>query len=335
MATAVTHTVTPAWRVLLTDMGLNSANVLRRAELPDDLFGREKAELSSEEFFRLWHAIEDEADDPLLPLRLGLVTSIEAFDPPIFAALCSPDLNTALKRIAQYKKLCAPVVLHVEVNDASTSLEIEWIGAKSAPPLSLIFAELVFFVQIARIGTREEIRLLKVFSPSLPEERRAYADYFGVAVSQGERPAVVYSSLDATRPFLTSNEKLWSMFEPDLRRRLAELEEDASTTERVRAALLELLPSGSATIDAVARKLFASNRTLQRRLKEEGNSFQEVLSGTRSDLAKSYLRNSDLSPPEISFLLGFEDPNSFFRAFRNWTGATPEQARNAERASLS
>ena len=77
----------------------------------------------------------------------------------------------------------------------------------------------------------------------------------------------------------------------------------------------------------VARKLGTSTRTLQRRLKQEGKGFQEILARTREELARHYLKSSNLSGSEISFLLGYDDPNSFFRAFQSWTGTTPEQAR--------
>ena len=61
-------------------------------------------------------------------------------------------------------------------------------------------------------------------------------------------------------------------------------------------------------------------------------NFQSVLNNTREELARHYLKNSAMTGAEISFLLGFEDPNSFFRAFHNWTGETPEQARIALQA---
>ena len=78
------YTVNPGWRILLMDAGWNPTNVLRRAGLPDDLFGRERETLTTEEFFGLWRAIEDEADDPTVSLRIGSSISMEAFDPPIF-----------------------------------------------------------------------------------------------------------------------------------------------------------------------------------------------------------------------------------------------------------
>jgi AraC-like DNA-binding protein len=80
-------------------------------------------------------------------------------------------------------------------------------------------------------------------------------------------------------------------------------------------------------MDAVSAKLGASTRTLQCRLEEAGVSFQRVLNRTREDLALHYLRSSSMSGAEISFLPGFEDPSSFFRAFHTWTGKTPEKMR--------
>ena len=79
---------------------------------------------------------------------------------------------------------------------------------------------------------------------------------------------------------------------------------------------------------SVCERLLVSKRTLQRRLGNEGTNFQNLLNSVREDLANYYLKNSDLTHTQISFLLGFNDPNSFFRAFHNWTGTTPESARS-------
>lgn len=324
-----TFAVNPGWRLLLTDLGLQPQHILRRAGLPDDLFGHEKATLTTEAYFRLWRGLEAEACDPLLPLRLGAAISVEAFDPPIFAALCSPNLNTALERIAHYKRLVMPMVLHIDVGDKVTTLELEWLDATIEPPVSLVMAELVFFVQLSRIATRTQICPLAVGTPHPPTPQDDYIGYFGVAMQPAPRPRLAFQAADATRPFLTANEAMWRSFEPGLKERLAELQPAATTAERVRAALLELLPSGAASMEAVAARLGTSTRTLQRRLKHEGQHFQAVLDRTRESLARHYLKTSTLNGAEIAFLLGFDDPHSFARAFRSWTGETPDKARRA------
>ncbi len=190
--------------------------------------------------------------------------------------------------------------------------------------------ELAFFLRLARMATREDIRAVEVAGPTVPggDQVRVYADFFGVRMIHAEVPSVTFSAADAQRPFLTANEGLWQLFEPDLRRRLSELNEQASLGERVGAVLLELLPAGEASIEAVANRLNISKRTLQRRLDQEEITFRSVVNQTRERLARHYLNSTRLSGGEIAFLLGFDDPNSFFRAFKDWTGQTPETLRH-------
>ncbi|WP_447905154.1 helix-turn-helix domain-containing protein [Stenotrophomonas sepilia] len=82
-------------------------------------------------------------------------------------------------------------------------------------------------------------------------------------------------------------------------------------------------------IETVAARLSMSKRTLQRRLAQDGGNFCLLVNDTREALARHYLTQTELSAGEIGFLLRFEDPNSFFRAFHDWTGTTPEAVRRA------
>ena len=97
--------------------------------------------------------------------------------------------------------------------------------------------------------------------------------------------------------------------------------------ERVRSTLLESLPAGAISMQEISRKLGVSTRTLQRKLQDEGTTFQQTLDTLRDSLARHYLRNTAMSSAEISFLLGFEDSNSFARAFQSWAGSTPRKVR--------
>jgi AraC-like DNA-binding protein len=97
----------------------------------------------------------------------------------------------------------------------------------------------------------------------------------------------------------------------------------------VRAVLHETLPAGDSSITAVTKRLAISSRTLQRQPREEGRTYQAVLASTRENLAKHYLRRGNLRTGEIAYLLGYGDTNSFYRAFRRWTGTTPEPLRAA------
>ena len=319
----------PTWRPLIHDLGARPADVLRRAQLPEDLFAGTNVRLTTDEYFRFWESLGAEVNDPLFPIRIVEVATAETFMPPFFAALCSPNLRVAMQRLSKYKRLVAPMILHVDDKPGALVLSLEWLDATVVPPPSLGAMELAFIIHLARMGTRERIRPMKAAAPSPPKSAGEFKRFLGVPVEQGKRVVLWFSKADAELPFLTANESVWSAFEPQLRKRLAQLDDAATMSDRVRAALLEALPSGQASVVTVAERLAMSKRTLQRRLSGEGTSFQAVLNTTRHELASHYLSKTSLSCAEISFLLGFDDPNSFFRAFHEWTGKTPEGVRQA------
>ncbi|MCY1450977.1 HTH-type transcriptional regulator VirS [compost metagenome] len=91
--------------------------------------------------------------------------------------------------------------------------------------------------------------------------------------------------------------------------------------------LCRLLPQGEPKREVVASSMHLSQRTLQRRLQEEGVSFQQLLDDTRRELAEQYLAQPNLTLLEIAYLLGFADPSNFFRAFRRWFDSTPGEYR--------
>ena len=325
--TSNTYALDSTWRPLLKDLGLSAANVLRRAGLPEDLLTRPEVRLEAEEFHRFWGGLELELGDPLFPLQLCQAVRSEAFSPALFAALCSPNFLVAVQRIARYKALVAPVQLRVSDETERMTLDLEWPNDHHQPPASLAVTELLFFVGLARMGTRETLRPLWVTTPTPPSPAAAYAEFLGVEIRSGLRHQIAFSRQDAVRPFLTTNEGLWAAFEPQLRTRLAELDATVTVAQRVRAVLLEALPSGQSDMDTVSRKLAMSRRTLQRQLEAEGLSYTELLREARQALALHYLNKTELPVAEIAFLLGFEEPNSFYRAFRVWTGWTPEVIR--------
>ncbi|GAA0230685.1 AraC family transcriptional regulator [Cryptosporangium japonicum] len=161
----------------------------------------------------------------------------------------------------------------------------------------------------------------------------AVSEYLGAPILEETGHAITFAAGDPTRPFLTENEQMWQFFAPDLRRRLSDLRATASVTDRVRAALHETLPSGDPSMPAVAKQLAVSSRTLQRQLRQEGTTFQAILATTREDLARHYLGHSSMRSTEIAYLLGYDDTNSFYRAFRTWTGTTPDTIRTTSTPS--
>lgn len=337
MTRAATFPIEPGWRVLLKDLGIRPDRVLRRAGLPEDLFSRPQSALTTPDYFRFWESLQTEAGDPLFPLRVVEAIQAESFVPPIFAALCSTNMLQAVQRLATYKKLIAPMRLVVtHGHRGELTISPQWLEAPDDVPLVVVASELAFLLRLVRLATREPVQALQVRLPQVPAraDLAGYAAFFGVTPRRGEPASVTLSATDAQRPFLTANDAMWQMFEPDLRQRLRELDASATTAQRVRSALLELLPGGESDIAAVAARLSMSKRTLQRRLEDEGDTFRTVVNRTREDLAWHYLTQTALPVGEIGFLLGFDDPNSFVRAFQEWTGQTPREGRMARSSSF-
>ena len=98
--------------------------------------------------------------------------------------------------------------------------------------------------------------------------------------------------------------------------------------------IVEKLPDGPPSQQQIAAALHVSNRTLQRKLKDEGASFKDLLQDTRMQLARKYLGSPGRSGVETAYLLGFSEPSTFSRAFKRWTGVSPADYRQQPRAGL-
>jgi AraC-type DNA-binding domain-containing proteins len=157
----------------------------------------------------------------------------------------------------------------------------------------------------------------------------AHEAYFGCPVRFGAKQnRLVLECADLEIPFLSYNRELLDMLSPALEKALAEHQKSNSLAERVKWLMKRRLATSRPEMGAIAKELAMSDRTLQRRLAEEGTRFQDVLAQARRELAHEYLVDGQLDMGDVAFLLGFDDQNSFFRAFRQWEGETPARWRD-------
>jgi AraC-like DNA-binding protein len=130
---------------------------------------------------------------------------------------------------------------------------------------------------------------------------------------------------DVDVPFVTYNADLLATVAPQLEAELKQQLAEKNLREQVKGTLKQLLAGQRPGIHHVARELRLSTRTLQRRLTEDGATFQQLMEEARRELARYYLLHSSLELSETAYLLGYEDANSFFHAFHEWEGTTPGQ----------
>ncbi len=108
---------------------------------------------------------------------------------------------------------------------------------------------------------------------------------------------------------------------------LAPLQETATFRARVEEKILRQVHRGPVARERVARDLAVSERTLHRRLKDEGLTYAEVYDAVRDRMAREYLKSDKATVAEVAFLLGFSETSAFVRAFRRWTGLSPSDFR--------
>lgn len=312
---------------LCLGLKLPPERVLARAGLPPDFFSNEGRGATAAQVFALWRAAEAESDSPEMAFDLAMISAKGHFIPALFAFSCSPTVEIGFQRLSLFKPLAGPFRLNLQRGSGGLSLRFASLSPVDPLPDSLAAFEIVFLVNLLRNLTGEHVVPDRVHLPAYDGDRARLETYLGIPVRFCEGNGLHLPPEDATRPLISHDDALWQMFEPRLRRDLDALGARQPCADRVRAALIEMLPAGRATAEAVGSHLALSTRSLHRRLNEEGTSFQTILNATRTELSLHYLRRDDVSIEEISYLLAFRDPNSFYRAFRGWTGMTPREAR--------
>lgn len=311
-------------------IGVKVGEALKASGVPEDLFSHKKPTLDEADYYRFMDTVGKQIKDPQLPITVATADQIETFSPPIFAAYCSKNGKMCCERLARHKRIIAPMRYEItEVKD-TFKLVIDASRDELDIPQFLVESEMVFVLHIIRAATKEDIIPMEIRMTNPPEADN-FSQYAKCPVVKAEENAILFHTKDMEKPFISYDEAMWEFFEPELQRRLYEMEKDDSFSAKVRSALTELLPGGMSTADDVAEKLGVSKRTLQRKLLDEDTSFQKQLNSTRELLAKNYLRNTDMSSDDIAFLLGYQEINSFLRAFNLWTGMSVSEYKRQQK----
>jgi AraC-like DNA-binding protein len=160
-----------------------------------------------------------------------------------------------------------------------------------------------------------------------PADLQPYKDAFKCSLRfNSSANALLFARADVISPLPTAHPLLAEVHERLAGEHLQRLDL-AQVSSRARAAIIRRLPDGEPRRTEIASTLEMSERTLQRRLEVEGTSFQRLLDDTRRELAQQYLGQTDTSLCDATYLLGFSNQSSFFRACKRWFGISPRQYR--------
>lgn len=312
------------YKLYLDSYGIPSERVFKLAGLPLNM-EKEGVYIDRDHYIRLMDAIEESMDDESM-IRYSDISQVYTFSPPIFAGLCASNGLECFKRVAEYKKLIGPFIVIVEVNEDELTIEFTFDDdEKSKLPRLVALTENMSMINMIRRGTGLDIVPSKI--ELIDESPQKINEYFGIKPVLSDANRLHFAIKDVMEPYLTKNNLMWNYLEPELKKRIQELETDESFAAKVRSLLMELIPAGTGTIEVVAKDMALSKRTLQRKLSEENTTFIKQVNHTRELMAKNFLMNSVLSTDEVAYLIGYSDMYVFMRAFRQWTGLTVKQFR--------
>lgn len=322
--------VSSALAVRLAALGVDIEQLGRLAGLPAGLFDkrRDKAKLTTQQFFSVWSALPQLNDDPAFGLRLGGEVSPEHYDIASVAALHSATLGEALQKIARYKRLVCPEELMLVEDGDSIRLHTRWTMSEGHAPALLVDAMFAAITTLCRRGTGLPIQPRAIELTRRPDDAAPMARYFNCPVAfNAPLDVLVFDRALMRQPFITYNQDMLAVLLPGLEAELAKALAEHDLPAQVRAILGRSMRGQRPSVNSVAAELYLSPRTLQRRLQQHGYSYQQLLDETRHHTACRLLADTDLEPGEIAFVLGFEELNSFSRAFMQWEALTPNRWR--------
>jgi AraC-like DNA-binding protein len=249
------------------------------------------------------------------------------------AAMHSATLGEGLQKLAQYKRLVCPEKISIDIRGGEARLRFEWLLADDVPPTLLTDIIFAGVTHLAQCGTKTPVKPRRLELIRRRANERMLRQHFGCEIRfDAPHDLLVFDEAALALPMVNRNAQLLSVLLPGLERAVAEEAGSRTLADDVRAALSETMCGDGPAIAKVAKSLGMSARTLQRRLGEIGTTYQDLLNEVRRQSARRLLATTDLVIGEVAFLLGFEEVNSFSRAFRGWEATTP--ARWRARASI-
>src|SRR5262245_28815451 len=264
---------------------------------------------------------------PNLGLPMPLARQLGAYPLLDYLVLTSDTVGDALAQLARYLRITAsPVSVEVRNDDDPVRVEIETLSAFGYE------FEAALIVLHFREETGGAFGAAGISFQHQPDDVTAFEQALGCPVRSGASwNGVAIEPSTCRLPMRRRDPILRKFLESQADAILANTPARAGVAVDVRRALASRAASGATRMSAIARQLGMSERTLHRRLADDGVTYQEVLEEMRKAAAGRYLDESTLAIGEIAYLLGYSEPAAFHRAFKRWYATTPEHFRARSR----
>ena len=315
---------------LVRGMGADPAAILDRHGLALNTIRDPDAYIDSKALVDVLEDCGAVFNDPLFGLRLAQLQEPDVYG--CIAALCraAPNVRDAIRNFVDYIPVIHSPVTVLELAEGRDTAELRWH----------VKTDLGLNQQANFQGTMLNVKLLKLlggrsFRPSyvslagdvrskdVPEiEQR-----LGCQVrSRAAVNAIAFPTMALDQPVPSANRLLFKLIGGYLDR-VRSTSPGKSMVERVEDYVRGSLASGSCSIENCATRFGVSVRTLQVQLSGAGLRFSDILEKQRLALARSYLGQACLSLDDVAVMLGYSEQTAFGRAFKRWTGSTPQRYR--------
>jgi AraC-like DNA-binding protein len=272
--------------------------------------------------------------DDLLGFHLAHMPDLRAVGLLYYLLASSETLLEGLQRIARYSTIVNEGIVQTCTHGSELCMSFRFQGVSRHLDRHQIECWTAGLVRMCRelTGQRLVPSRVRMVHQRGDDQRAELGHFFGKNLEFGAPVD------DVAFPARVADARVLSA-DPYLNKLLLAYCEDALSHRKragtfrasVENAIAPLLPHGKANVEAVARQLAMSPRTLARRLSEEGTSFSDVLEGLRNDLAARYLGEREFGIAQIAWLLGYQETSAFSRACKRWTGKAPRDVRVAGR----
>lgn len=304
--------------------GLSQSQVLLKAKLDEQSLSAGR--ISLDQTLAIWRAVEDLSADPLFGFHMGLALKPTHFQLVAFTMLSSPTLGDAIEKILKYQRLISDGGQFSLLTTSEQEVALVYHPAAADFSFHQIDVVMVAVLSFARWLLGREIAPKAIdFCHSELGGLSEYEGFFACPVHfEQEHNRIVFPASLMQEALPGFDPQLASMHE-----QLADNQLESLSKPDLIARLQNLISQSNASIsrDRLAEQLGMSGRSLQRKLQEQGSSFQQVFDDYRHKKALSLLQDESLSLLDISLQLGFAETSTFYRAFKRWQGITPGEYR--------
>ncbi|UCB54664.1 MAG: AraC family transcriptional regulator [Thiotrichales bacterium] len=310
--------------------GHDPAPIYRKAGINPALLKKSDARISISHVDELWRQCVELLDDPCFGIKMT-----EHWHPSYVGALgyawcASSTLRTAFDRVVRY--------IHVVTEDLNIKLAESPKGLQVIADLEKsIFTlpqhhdvVLSVLMHMCRFNYGDELVPVEVrLAHEKPPCENIISDFFRIPIIyDAAESSITLAKKDVELKLLSGNRELALMHDEFLMKYLIEIKK-GDIVQQIQSVIIDNLPSGKVTDNLIAKELNLSERSLQRKLKEQGTTFRTVLDNVREMAAIQYIKNPVNTMSDIAFLLGFSEQSAFSRAFKKWTGTSPVKYRNS------